>query len=255
MGWGVTGHANSPFTVISPIYTPTGHPTPLKWCTILLSKYVIPGVPPLSPPLAYILAPIFPDIFWHQIVKYIFFPQTWRSVISVDITKACVIHVWYSFIAIVHKFIHKTTEWETFTSNQLNFYFKGGVIIFVSTLIQIPNKLKPTQLLFMGWYNVSISTSVQIPDQFNSYLLGEGVILCLHLHLHFFYIPLPVWTMTYQPLSLAPYPMLSPPLLFKSQSKSVPTYRGREFPKQWQPINVSPLFVHRQWKVYNTVNS
>ena len=149
----------------------------------------------------------------------------------------------------------RTTEWETFTSNQLNFYFKGGVIIFVSTLIQIPNKLKPTQLLFMGRYNVSISTSVQIPDQFNSYLLGEGVILCLHLHLHFFYIPLPVWTMTYQPLSLAPYPMLSPPLLFKSQSKSVPTYRGREFPKQWQPINVSPLFVHRQWKVYNTVNS
>ena len=48
-------------------------------------------------------------------------------------------------------------------------------------------------------------------------------------------IPLPAWTITYQPLSLVPYPSLSqPPLLFKFQRNLLPIY-GEEVPKQRQP--------------------
>ena len=83
--------------LISPTYTTTAcmghlHP-PLRLGTqyFFLGKYILPGV--LPPPLAYILVSIFLTIFWCQIWKYNFSPQTWRSTVTVDIMKGCLMHV------------------------------------------------------------------------------------------------------------------------------------------------------------------
>ena len=85
----------------------------------------------------------------------------------------------------------------------------------------------------MGSSFVSISTFVLNPTPNWFLFITGGVILCLHLlffsncnlfkaHYHL------EWQITYQPLSLAFYPTLSPSsFLFKSKTNSIPMYGDR----------------------------
>ena len=92
----------------------------LLWATPIKGAYgyhlvsmVLPGVPLSLPhPHIHIGAKFFPTYFGTKIGKYnTFFPQTWRSVVSVDMLKAClytnaysVFLDWIKFVTGIHIF-------------------------------------------------------------------------------------------------------------------------------------------------------
>ena len=107
LGWCASGYISSLFTVTTysnSIFSSLSGPLPTKggmqqhlWVCM-----VLPGVLP-SP--SHIWCHIFPTKFWHQIGKYNFFPQTWRSIVHNDIMEAW-LDTWIIFcFAILDKFI------------------------------------------------------------------------------------------------------------------------------------------------------
>ena len=103
-----------------------GRETPLQnilsyWrtCMILCGRYVYPWGVPLAPPYpsTYFGIIVSCQNFGTKIGKYSIFPQTWRSIVSVDTAKACL--VMFSLFSILFCYVdnlnHYSTKWEIYT--------------------------------------------------------------------------------------------------------------------------------------------
>ena len=96
-----------------------------------------PGMPTLPLPRPTFWHLIFPPYFGAKLVSIIFFPQTWRSIVSVDITKACLIHVWYSVWSFIEKTSVKQSIKQQVCSKRQTYPHAYGTLSYRARLYQV----------------------------------------------------------------------------------------------------------------------